>query len=281
MKMRIAYQGVEGAYSHLTAVREFGKIHDFIGCKTFSEVFGSIDSGLVNVAMVPIENSLIGSIYENYDLLSRGEFQIIGECYTRIEHCFLVHPALDKLEMQSITKVFSHPKALEQCASFFQKYPWMEAVVCKDTALAALEVSRGAETTTAAIAGEIAGQLYGLRILQKGIEDDPLNYTRFVAVAKQTGKLSGEGKCSLLLNLRHLPGALATVLSVFAECGINVTKIESRPLRESPFEYLFYIDIESSNLDSSNLEKRLLHLHEVVVRLKILGIYRKGISWKS
>ncbi|MBA2727324.1 MAG: hypothetical protein H0U49_04025 [Parachlamydiaceae bacterium] len=151
----IAYQGIKGAFSYITALRAFGEDNSFIGLSTFKEVFERLDSGKSDYVMIPIENSLIGSIYENYDLMNSHEMQIIAEHYTKIEHCLLTIPSPQKGEtLRNITKVLSHPKALEQCTSFFKDHPWIEAVAYMDTAAAAAEVATKGDPTCGAIASE-------------------------------------------------------------------------------------------------------------------------------
>jgi len=275
----IAYQGVKGAFSYMTALKKFGEGNHFRGLQTFKEVFELVECGQADHAVIPIENSLIGSIYENYDLLNIYEMRIIGEHFTKIEHCLLtISNSHDQLK--AIKKVLSHPKALEQCSCFFQRHPWIESVVYMDTAAAAAEIASKNDPTCAAIASASAAELYGLKILKKGIEDDPKNYTRFVTVSKK--ELAGMAdKCSLVLQLEHTPGALVEMLKQFADQAINVTKIESRPLRGSPFEYLFYVDFEFMEKQRQDVEDRLSKLGSKVKKIKILGFYKRETLWKS
>lgn len=272
---RIAYQGVKGAFSYITALKAFGHDNSYIGLPSFKEVFEHLECGKADYAVLPIENSLIGAIYENYDLMNLYEMRIIGEHYTKIEHCLLTH---NNDQMKTIKKVLSHPKALEQCSRFFQEHPWMEAVVYMDTAAAAAEVASKKDSTWAAIASANAAELYELKILKKGIEDDPKNYTRFVTITKRETKNEVD-KCTFLLKLRHVPGALAELLRQFADKEINLTKIESRPLRGSPFEYLFYVEFEFSAERKHDVENLLSKLNSKVKQLKILGFYKRGILW--
>lgn len=275
----IAYQGVKGAFSYMTALNEFGENTRLRGLQTFKEVFEMVKYGEADYAVIPIENSLIGSIYENYDLLNIYEMRIIGEHFTKIEHCLLTISTSHEQgneRLKTIKKVLSHPKALEQCSCFFQRHPWMEAVVYMDTAAAASEIASNGDPTCAAIASVSAAELYGLEILKKGIEDDPKNYTRFVTVMKKEIHNDQIDKCSLLLQLKHVPGALAEMLKQFADQAINLTKIESRPLRGSPFEYLFYVDFEFIGRKRQDVEDLLNGLCSKVQKLKILGFYKRG-----
>lgn len=279
----IAYQGVKGAFSYLTALKQFGEQNHYRSAQTFKEVFELLRSGEADAAVIPIENSLIGSIYENYDLLNQYGMQIVGEHYTKIEHCLLSYPSNEAkvARLMQIKRVLSHPKALEQCSHFFQRHSWMQAVVHMDTAAAAEEIASRKDACYAAIASAQAGKLYGLDILEEKIEDDPRNYTRFV-IAAQKGSFDCQAdKCSLLLQLKHMPGALADGLKVFASQGINLTKIESRPLRGSLFEYVFYVDFEFKGRGMRDVEDVLGKLREKVNQLTVLGFYKKGMIWTS
>lgn len=278
----IAYQGVQGAFSYITAVKEFGESHSYLPMQSFKDVFEMVGECRADCAVIPIENSLIGSIYENYDLLNLFEMQIVGERYTKIEHCLLTLPAsgVSKHEMlKGIKKVLSHPKALEQCKTFFQKHPWIEPVVYVDTAAAAAEVAVCGDPAYAAIASANAGELYGLDILENGIEDDPKNYTRFVTISKRGVPDYEADKCTLLITLNHVPGTLAELLKLIAGEGINLTKLESRPMRGSLFEYVFYIDLEFKISDRHIVDELLNVMCNKVKKLKLLGFYKRGIPW--
>jgi len=279
----ITYQGVEGAFSYLTALKEFGEKNHFRSAQTFKEMFELVRNGEADAAVVPIENSLVGSIYENYDLINQYDMHIIAEHYTKIEHCLLSYPSneVKSERLKQIKRVLSHPKALEQCSHFFQGHLWMEAVVYMDTAAAAKKIAILKDPSCAAIASAYAGELYGLDILAEKIEDDPRNYTRFV-IATQKGSFDYQAdKCSLLLQLKHTPGALVEGLKEFSIEGINLTKIESRPLRGSLFEYEFYIDFEFKGRNMREVEQVFNKLHEKVNKLTVLGFYKKGILWTS
>lgn len=267
----IAYQGEQGAYSYLTAVKAFGEEPLYIGMRTFKEVFDLLHNGQADYAVIPIENSLVGSIYENYDLLNRYEAPIIAEHYTKIEHCLL---AAHAVPLKNIKKVFSHPKALEQCKGFFSKHPWMEAIAYWDTAGAAAEIAERSDPDCAAIASAQAGKIYKLNILKDNIEDDPQNYTRFVTIAKRGRALHQADKISLSMHLKHAPGSLAKVLNKLGTQGMNLSKIESRPLKGSPFEYIFYVDFEFHGQKVEEVLYLLSELKSEVELLKILGFYK-------
>lgn len=264
---KIVYQGIEGAFSDLTARAQFGSKNIFIGKKTFKDVFQAIVHSEADFGVVPIENSLAGSIYENYDNLNTYDVKIIAETYTRIEH-YLVGLQED---LRQIKQVYSHPKALEQCQGFFAEHPWMEAVASWNTAAAAKELAEKGTLHTASISSKIAAQKYGLKILQEHIEDDPYNYTRFITISRDSLKDTKPNKCSLLIQLKHQPGALAMALQHFAKNDINLTKIESRPIHGQPFHYLFYIDVEFQDQDI--VRDVLYQLNDAVDVIKILGYY--------
>lgn len=275
----IAYQGVKGSFSFLTAQEAWGPRNVFIGVDSFQGVFDLLHEGHVEYGVIPIENSLVGSIYENYDWISRYESQIIAEHYTRIEHCLLAKKLGNRSKserLEDIRKVISHPKALEQCRTFFQKYPWMEAVVHQNTATAAAEVEACHDPSLAAIASATAGDLYDLEILEKGIEDNQKNYTRFVTLrTEKSGSLYGN-KCSLMVTLPHKPGSLLKMLQQFSDRNMNLTKIESRPIPGSPFEYTFYIDIVLEVCQKNSLDELLVALLGITQTIKVLGIYESG-----
>ena len=201
----------------------------------------------------------------------------------KIEHCLLSVPSQEEKNrrLQKIKRVLSHPKALEQCTHFFQQHEWMEAVAYVDTAAAAEEIARNKDPRDAAIASYQAGEIYGLDVLAENIADDPRNYTRFVVVSPRNEDDSQADKCSLFLHLNHSPGALVEALEGFASHRINLTKIESRPLRGSLFEYAFYVDLEFDKSERKILEEALQAIKEKVNKMQILGFYQKGIIWSN
>lgn len=278
----IAYQGAPGAFSHITAIRELGGDNWFVGTNTFQEMFELLEHGQADYAVIPIENSLIGCIYENYDLLTRYHTHIVAEHYTKISHCLLgvSQPGVSKeASIQALKKVLSHQKALEQCSHFFQSHPWIEPVQHADTAGAAEEISKRGDPAYAAIASAEAGQINKLELLKEGLEDDPENYTRFFIVSKRAEIIPNTDKCSLMIRLKHVPGSLSLALQLFADQHINLTKLESRPIRGSPFTYLFYLDFEFKGKDQSEIEALLTKLRHHTEEIKVLGFYKGGFPW--
>ncbi len=266
---RIAYQGTKASFSEMAIERFFGSEVTCLGKMTFQEVFESLDNGEVELAAVPVENSLIGPIVENFDLFAKHDVSIVGELCLPIEHCLVGKPGQS---IDGLKQVLSHPKALAQCTAFFHAHPGIESVVHFDTAGAAEEIAKQGSMTQAAIASRKTADVYGLEILQANLEDDPSNTTRFLFLRRGKPDISRkEGKCSLLFTLKHEPGALAQLLTVLAIHELNLTQIVSRPIRERPFEYLFFVDILFS--EGVDLPQVLEEIREHTQTLKLLGLY--------
>lgn len=260
---KIVYQGIAGSFSHLTALRLFGSDCPTKGFPTFRAAYEAVENGSDDLALMPIENTLAGTIYETLDLLKAGGLQIVGETQTHIQHSLL---AVRGSSIQEIRKVISHPKALAQCERFFSEHPWIEAIAHYDTAGAAADAAHENDPSQAAIAHATAADIYGLEVLSQGIEDHAENFTRFFLFSKERGK--GK-KCSLCFTIDHRPGSLADILAFFAERQINLTYIVSRPWIGKPFEYMFYVDLETPNrIVFDELKKK-------TKSLKILGCYHE------
>ncbi len=279
MKNTIIYQGIEGSFSSIVARKFFGKNNKFIGANTFGEIFDGV-SNKNFLGVVPIENTIAGSVYENLDLLLKfnSKIKIIGEAYLKIEH-FLAGIKSNlsfNQRIKIIKKAYSHPKALEQCLNFFNKYFWIEKVVLKDTAFAAKFVSETKDLSLAAICGLEAAKIYNLEIIKKNIEDNHKNFTRFLIIAPSKSNLNfgKSSKCSLIFNLKHKPGSLADVLNIFKKYNLNLTKIESRPIVGNPFEYNFFLDFEF-NLSLIKIKEILKEVKKYTTNLIVLGFYPK------
>lgn len=274
---RIVYQGAQGSFSELAAIAAFGSDVQLTGKETFLSLYEALQGDQADIAIIPIENTLIGSIWENYDLMHQYEIQIVGEKLLKIEHCLLgINDSEDAIK--KLKRVYSHPKALDQCRAFFRSHPWIEPIVHYDTAGAAAMLAQRQNSEEGAIASCETAQLYSLRVLKKAIADNPQNFTRFLFAAKKDRKEMDGDKCTLLLTLKHVPGALAKVLQDFASHGINLTKIESRPIIGKPFEYLFYIDLQFQRSQKHLVEQALKNLQEITQSCKMLGIYNKDCS---
>ncbi|HEX7185053.1 MAG TPA: bifunctional chorismate mutase/prephenate dehydratase [Thermoanaerobaculia bacterium] len=272
--LRVAYQGVEGAYSHLTAQRRYSGAPGGVlleGFETFHAAGQAVLDGTADVALLPIENTTAGSINETYDLLAAGGLTITAEEVSRIEHCLL---ALPGTQLEELRVVLSHPQALHQCEDFLRTIPWVRPQATFDTAGSARKVQEGGDRSVAAIASESAAGRFGLEILRRGIQSQEGNYTRFVELALHPHPCPPGVplKTSLLLVLAHRPGALAELLSVFSRRGANMSKIESRPIPSTPWQYRFYLDLEGHAATEpirGALEEARAHTQE----LRVLGTY--------
>ena len=265
--MRVAFQGEPGAYSEQAVFNYFGTV-ETKPCESFDIVFDSVVSGECEQGLIPIENSLAGSIHQNYDLLLRHDLHIVGEHLLRVQHCLIALPGIKKDE---IKRAISHPQALGQCAAYLRNLGIKPETVY-DTAGSVKMLKASGERTTAAIASRRAAELYEMEILEEGIEDNPENYTRFLAISKKAVEPSGEAKTSIVFTLKNQPGSLFKAMSVFALRDIDLTKIESRPLQGKPWEYLFYIDLIGAAQDEA-VRKALDHLSEYALMVRVLGSY--------
>ena len=276
----IAFQGARGAFSEEAARRLVGPKTAVLPCERFEDVFNSLKKGQAGGAVVPIENTLAGSVYENYDHLQHFQLPIVAETSVRIVHNLI---APKGVRFSKIRRVFSHPVALNQCLDFFSRNPQMERIPFYDTAGSVKMIVEQKLTDAAAIASSIAAEIYGAAILRRSIESDRRNFTRFFllrtpAFARRhpvTAPRKAVWKTSLVFSTRNIPGALFRALSVFALRDLNLTKIESRPLRGKPWEYLFYVDF-LGRVDTPNSQNALRHLQELADYLAVLGCYPKG-----
>jgi prephenate dehydratase len=265
--MRVAFQGEAGAYSEQAIFGYFGNV-EALPCESFDSVFASVSTGECETGLIPIENSLAGSIHQNYDLLLRNSLHITGEYFLRVRHCLIALPGVKKTE---IKKAISHPQALGQCAGYLKAHGIRSEAVF-DTAGSVKMLRESGVRDTAAIASRRAAEIYGMQILEDDIEDNPENYTRFLSIARETVTPGDEAKTSIVFSLKNQPGALFKALSVFALRDIDLTKIESRPLVGKPWEYLFYIDFLGA-AGTGPVDKALDHLGEYAVMLRVLGSY--------
>ncbi len=265
---RVAFQGEPGAYSHEAALRFFSSDLELLPCRTFAEVAQAVETGRADFGVLPVENSTAGSINAVYDLLLDRDLRIWGEVILRVRHCLL---APSGTTLADVRVVRSHPQALEQCARFLERHGW-EAIAAPDTAGSARMLAERPEPGVAVIAGRLAAERYGLAILAEGIEDNPENATRFFIVSTREPPRAERSKTSLVFSTRHVPGALHACLGEFAARGINLTKLESRPRRGRPWEYVFYVDFEGHWQDPPCREA-LLGLLQRASFVKLLGSY--------
>lgn len=272
--LRVAYQGVEGSYSHLTAQRRYAGIPEGVlleGFETFRAAAEAVREGAADRALLPIENTTAGSINETYDLLAEGGLTITAEEVSRIEHCLLGLPGA---RIEDLRTVLSHPQGILQCQDFLRTVPWIKTQTEFDTAGSARKVRERNDPTVAAIAGESAARVYGLEVLRRGIQSQEGNYTRFVELAHDPVRFPPEvpAKTSLLLTVSDQPGSLAEVLSVFSRRGVSLAKIESRPIPNSPWQYRFYLDIHG-HADRDPVRGALAEVRSLTAELRVLGTY--------
>ncbi len=268
---RVAFQGERGAYSEIAARTFLGQRITLLPCESFELVFKQVENRRVDLGVVPIENSLAGSIHQNYDLLLKYRLQIVGELNLRVVHNLIANPGAS---LKSIRKIFSHPQALMQCQNNTAKLKGIKIVPAYDTAGSVKTIQEERLTDAAAIASDLAASLYGMKILKSNFQDNPENFTRFLILRRKTRIPPGADKTSIVFSVKNLPGVLFRSLSVFALRDIDLYKIESRPLFGKPWEYLFYVDFCGS-MNDRNCKNALAHLGEIASLLRVLGSYKK------
>ncbi|MBN1780005.1 prephenate dehydratase [bacterium] len=269
---KVSFQGEKGAYSEAAAVHYWHEKVLPVPQKTFKDVFISVHEASCDFGIIPIENSLTGSIHQNIDLLLEFELSVVGEIILRIHHHLM---ALKGVRLSQIRRVFSHPQALQQCSNFLENWSGVEAVPMYDTAGSAAYVLEHGLKDCAAIASLQASQDFGLNVLKKGVENNQQNYTRFLIISKTPDMPEKSGKTSIVFSTKDIPGALFKAISVFALRDINLLKIESRPLRSGPWKYWFYLDFEG-RMNQEPCLNAIQHLGEITSFLKVLGSYPAG-----
>ena len=284
--IRVAFQGEPGAYSEAAVYAHFGESAQAVPCETFDAIFAVVEDTSCRFGLIPIENSLAGSIHRNYDLLLRysgdqgpnstQKITIVGEHYLRVQHCLIALPGAEAAE---IREVISHPQALAQCEGYLRSMN-MKSTAVYDTAGSVRMLKEQGDRALAAIASRRAAEVHQMTILAEGIEDDPANFTRFLAIALENKaeallRQPVESKTSIVFTMKNQPGALFKALSVFALRDIDLTKIESRPLVGKPWEYFFYIDFAGSTAET-HVAHALEHLGEYASMLRILGSYPRS-----
>lgn len=265
---RAACQGVECSYSHRACKTAF-QDPDIRFYPHFEDVFAAVHRGERDYGVVPIENSLAGSVTDNYDLMLRYQLQIVGTLTVPIQHCLLGIPGS---KVEEILEIYSHPQALHQCGEFFRQNRRISPHAFSNTAAAAREVARLGRRDTAAIGSEDCAKAYGLTVLCQGLQDRRDNFTRFVVIAREGVAHPRCSRISLIIRVAHRAGALYSALSRFARQEINLLKLESRPIPDSPFEFLFYWDF-AGNLADPVVSRTIQELGEDVIFMKLLGNY--------
>jgi len=271
-RITIAFQGASYAFSEIAARNHFRlPVHTFPR-RTFEEVFAAVQDGTARYGIIPIENSLTGSIHRNYDLLLENDLKIVGEQFLRIEQHLIANPGVP---IDKVRVIYSHPQALEQCRAFLSTLPDVEPVASYDTAGSVRMIRDERRRDAAAIASRLAAEDYGMNILRSEIEDIPENYTRFLIISPQDSGRSDGDKTSIVFSMKNIPGALFKSLSVFALRDIDLLKIESRPLRGKPWAYIFYLDFVG-HMGQKQCINAIRHLQEITTFLKVLGSYVAG-----
>ena len=270
----VAFQGTEGAYGHQAAQQHFAVARRAVAFKayaTFKEMLEAVIEGHADRAMLPIENTTAGSVYESYDLLLRFNLALVGEEIVDVRHCLL---GVADVPLDDLRRIHSHPQALSQCSEFLSTLKQVEGVSAANTALAARHIKELNDPREAAIASQEAGAHFGLHVLKRDIANQAVNYTRFVVVAAAPVACDPRisAKVSMVLSTRHEHGALVRCLNVIADEGLNVTKLESRPRPGTPWEYVFYVDVEG-HISSPRMQAALAGLAERTVFVKVLGCY--------
>ncbi|MCS7143057.1 MAG: prephenate dehydratase [Aigarchaeota archaeon] len=267
--MIVAFQGEYGSFSEEAVIKQFGKGVTMLPKKTITSVFMSVEAGEAEAGVVPIENSIEGPVNETYDRLLTTGLKVIGEINMRIRHCLI---GLYGASVSDIKRVYSHPQAIGQCRAYLESLG-VELFSTYDTAGSVKMIKEMGDPTNAAIASQRAAEIYEMEVLASDIEDYGRNYTRFLIIGYDVQPPSGADKTSVIFSVAHRPGALYNAIGAFAERGINLTKIESRPTRARPWQYNFYVDFEG-HIDDDLVRNALTDLTKKTLFLKVLGSYR-------
>ncbi len=268
----VACQGVEGAFAQIACERIF-KSPFIMYFKNFEAVFNAIDQGLCQYGILPIENSTAGSVKKVYDLMIHRNFSIVRSFRMKVDHNLLANPGSD---MANITKIYSHEQAINQCSDFLKKFPSAQVIAVENTAVAAEMVARSGMQDVAAICSRNCAELYGLSVLKASIQDEGNNHTRFICISKTLEIYPGADKTTIMMILPHKPGSLYRVLARMYTLGINVIKLESRPLPDRDFEFMFYFDLETS-IYSEEFVQLMCELDELCEEFKYLGSYSEVV----
>lgn len=274
--MSVAFVGEPGSFSELAAKQYFGNRKKYIPRREFKDVYDAVHSGDAEFCVLPIENSLAGSVHENYDLLIKGDLLIVGEIYLKVSHFLLANKGISKKDVE---KIYSHPQPLAQCRNYLSKFKDIEQISVSTTSAAVKLIKEEKMKNAAAIASLQAAIDYKMEILDKKIEDNHNNQTRFLILTKKAAKISSRSKkrikTSVVFTLKNIPGALFKALSVFALRDIDLFKIESRPVTGKHFEYMFYLDF-AGNAEDEAQKNAINHLREITSFERVLGSYYCG-----
>lgn len=268
---KVGFQGESGSYSEASARIQYpNPNYSFIPFRSFRELFDGVENSTVDLAVVPIENSTEGSVNETYDLLVEKPLYVIGEIYQKIQHCLIINKNSSPDE---ISVVYSHPQALAQCRKYIQK-KHLESIPMYDTAGSVKFIKETHNTSAAAIASKHAAQIYDMKVVEEDIEDNSNNFTRFLIISKSYDEKADDNKISVIFSIPHNPGSLYSILQEFALRNINLTRIESRPTKNIPWEYYFFVDLEG-NVNNDKISASLLSVKSATIFFKLLGSYKK------
>jgi len=263
-----ACQGVEGAYSALACEKLF-RVPNILYFRTFEDVFNAIESGLCEYGVLPIENSTAGSVNQVYDLMMRHDFSIVRSVRLKVDHNLLARPGA---KMEGLTEIISHQQAIAQCGAFLKRFPGVKVTACENTAEAAKIVSESGRDDIAALSSRHCAETYGLSVLSPSVQDTHNNFTRFICISKNLEIYPGASRTSLMMVLPHKPGSLYKVLSRFYALHINLTKLESRPMPDRNFEFMFYFDVDTQ-VYSESFVRMMCELDSYCEEFKYLGSY--------
>lgn len=266
----VACQGVAGAYSQIAADKIFD-IADVVYVRDWDAVFNAVEKGLCEFGVLPVENSTAGSVNAVYDLMRKHKFYIARSVKIKIRHCLLAKKGTD---IKDITEIFSHEQAIKQCAGLIKSLNGVKITVCDNTALAAKEVSASGRTDVACIASRECAGIYGLSVIRDNVQDSDGNYTRFIAISKQLQIYRNATKISVTVNIPHEAGSLNRILNRFSTLGLNLTKLESRPMGNTPFEFAFYFDFEAG-IEMSEVRNLIAELDNTAENFVFMGSYEE------
>lgn len=267
----VALQGEIGSFSEMAALQYFGSSAEILSCNSFDQVAAMVKEGKADFAILPIENSQTGGINNVHDLLLSEDLFAIGEVILKIEHCLISH---HNTKPETIEKIYSHPQALAQCERYLIKnFPDCQIIPVYDTAGSIKKIKESRELTAAGIASQRAASYYQMNIIEKGIEDNPYNFTRFLVLFPKILEDEANNKTSIIFAVVSVPGAIYKCLKEFAIRNINLTRLESRPSRMKPWEYIFYLDFENG-LQENIVQEALESLKNCTTFIKIIGTYK-------
>jgi prephenate dehydratase len=274
-----AFQGEQGAFSEIAAEKFFGKNIKTMPTYSFEEVFQKVKKGIADSGIIPVENTLYGSVFENYDLLLKHKVYVIGELNLQINHCLI---SKEEYSLNDIRKVYSHYQAIGQCSNFLRTLKNVEIIPTYDTAGSVIIVQQSHDDEpSAAIASSYAAKIYKMKVLARKIQNKEINYTRFFIISMEKSKQPVKNpKSTLSFDLKSVPGALHKALGVFANAEIDLSMIESRPIPDKPFQYTFYVDI-SGDLADIKIKNALKKLSDFAVKIKMIGTYERGKTYKG